>query len=153
MVGLELLKQLYNLQLQNSPLQKPLKNPRGIWSGDVPPRNYANPKFSVKIFVGGVPWDIDETTLLDAFRPYGMCHVEWPNRIFRANKNIRGATVNATTGIGGNGKTTGYAYVVFQNEVSINFLLTDCIQSCHATPGELYFCMKTGPCERDFRQV
>lgn len=150
MVGLELLKQLYSLQLNGIALQKPIKNPRGIWSGDVPPRNYTNPKFSLKIFVGGVPWDIDETTLLDAFRPYGMCHVEWPNKTLRTSKTVRGTI--GSNGFG-NGKTTGYVYVVFQNEISISFLLTDCIQSCHATPGELYFCMKTGPCERDYRQV
>lgn len=149
MAGLELLKQLYSLSVNNSTTlpKTPAKNPRGVWSGDVPPRNYANPKFSLKIFVGGVPWDIDENTLLDAFRPYGMCHVEWPNKSFRPRKIQRSISNNSGS------KPTGYVYIVFQNEISISFLLTDCIQSCHATPGELYFCMQTGPCERDFRQV
>lgn len=143
MATLDLLKQLYSLSIKNdtAPTRKIIRGSRGIWSGDLPPRNYNNPKFSLKIFVGGVPWDIDESTLLNGFRPYGICHVEWPNK----NSKNRGLQAGL--------KSTGYVYIVFQSELSISFLLTDCIQSCHATPGELYFCMKTGPCDNDFRQV
>lgn len=32
------------------------------WSGQLPPRNYKNPMYSCKVFVGGVPWDITEST-------------------------------------------------------------------------------------------
>lgn len=35
------------------------------WRGELPPRNYCNPVFSSKVFVGGVPWDITEAALLD----------------------------------------------------------------------------------------
>lgn len=145
MATLELLKQLYSLSLRAdaTPLSSSIvaKNTRGVWSGDMPPRNYTNPKFSLKIFVGGVPWDIDEQTLLNGFRSYGICHVEWPNKTTKF-RDVR-------TGQ----KPTGYVYIVFQSELSISFLLTDCIQSCHATPGELYFCMRTGPFDNDFRQA
>lgn len=143
MATLDLIKHLYSLSLKNdtSPTREIMRTSRGIWSGDLPARNYTNPKFSLKIFVGGVPWDIDETTLLNGFRSYGICHVEWPNK----NTKYRGLQ---------NGqKSTGYVYIVFQSELSISYLLTDCIQSCHASPGELYFCMKTGSCDKDFRQV
>ncbi|XP_066491133.1 cytoplasmic polyadenylation element-binding protein 1 isoform X3 [Tiliqua scincoides] len=30
------------------------------WSGQLPPRNYKNPIYSCKVFLGGVPWDITE---------------------------------------------------------------------------------------------
>lgn len=30
------------------------------WSGQLPPRNYKNPVYSCKVFLGGVPWDITE---------------------------------------------------------------------------------------------
>lgn len=30
------------------------------WSGQLPPRNYKNPTYSCKVFLGGVPWDITE---------------------------------------------------------------------------------------------
>lgn len=35
------------------------------WKGELPPRNYCNPVFSSKVFIGGVPWDITELALLD----------------------------------------------------------------------------------------
>lgn len=35
------------------------------WKGELPPRNYRNPVFSSKVFIGGVPWDITEPALLD----------------------------------------------------------------------------------------
>lgn len=31
------------------------------WSGQLPPRNYKNPVYSCKVFLGGVPWDITES--------------------------------------------------------------------------------------------
>ena len=34
--------------------------PTYTWSGQLPPRNYKNPIYSNKIFLGGVPWDITE---------------------------------------------------------------------------------------------
>lgn len=41
------------------------------WSGQLPPRNYKNPMYSCKVFVGGVPWDITESTQsFDLFRFY-----------------------------------------------------------------------------------
>ncbi|CAB1323611.1 unnamed protein product [Coregonus sp. 'balchen'] len=30
------------------------------WSGQLPPRNYKNPVYSCKVFLGGVPWDVTE---------------------------------------------------------------------------------------------
>ena len=37
--------------------------PTYTWSGQLPPRNYKNPIYSNKIFLGGVPWDITEGNL------------------------------------------------------------------------------------------
>ena len=33
------------------------------WSGQLPPKNYKNPTYSCKVFLGGVPWDITEGTV------------------------------------------------------------------------------------------
>ena len=30
------------------------------WSGQLPQKNYKNPTYSCKVFLGGVPWDITE---------------------------------------------------------------------------------------------
>lgn len=37
------------------------------WSGQLPPRNYKNPVYSCKVFLGGVPWDITEGELPPGF--------------------------------------------------------------------------------------
>jgi hypothetical protein len=41
------------------------------WSGQLPPRCQNNAPLSCKIFLGGVPWDIDDQTLYAAFKPFG----------------------------------------------------------------------------------
>lgn len=33
------------------------------WEGELPPRNYCNPVFSSKVFIGGIPWDTTEPAL------------------------------------------------------------------------------------------
>ncbi|KJH51793.1 hypothetical protein DICVIV_01984 [Dictyocaulus viviparus] len=101
-----------------------------IWNGEVPPRNYNNPTFSSKIFVGGVPWDITETALVDAFSPYGACRVEWPCKEVHSRSNIRSR-----------GKATGYVYMVFEKERSVKLLLQDCSQE-FGSAGEWYFKLK-----------
>ena len=37
------------------------------WSGQLPRRNYKNPSYSTKVFLGGVPWDITEGEQLCSF--------------------------------------------------------------------------------------
>ncbi|XGW19584.1 hypothetical protein V3C99_003438 [Haemonchus contortus] len=101
-----------------------------MWSGELPPRNYSNPMFSSKIFVGGVPWDISETALIDAFSPYGACRVEWPSREGRSHSSQRSRT-----------KATGYVYIVFETERSVKSLLQDCSQE-FGSAGEWYFKLK-----------
>merc|ERR1719431_1485643 len=53
------------------------------WSGQLPPRSSMagpNSSYSTKIFLGGVPWDISELTLVQAFAEFGEVRVEWPGR-------------------------------------------------------------------------
>ena len=50
------------------------------WSGQLPPRQHRNPTYSTRIFVGGVPWDITEAGLMQAFRPFGSLNIEWPGK-------------------------------------------------------------------------
>ena len=42
--------------------------PPSTWSGQLPPKTHRNPSFSNKIFLGGVPWDVTEASLVQAFR-------------------------------------------------------------------------------------
>lgn len=99
-----------------------------VWTGELPPRNYTHPVFSCKIFVGGVPFDITEDNLLDAFSPYGECRVEWPGREARFNRSRQTPR----------GKVTGYVYIIFEQERSVRSLLHDCSQE-YGSAGEWYF--------------
>ena len=51
--------------------------------GQLPPRTPTaapNSSYSTKIFLGGVPWDISEQSLVQAFSEFGDVRVEWPGR-------------------------------------------------------------------------
>lgn len=50
------------------------------WSGQLPPRRYMNPTYSPRVFLGGVPWDITESSLMTAFQPFGSLVVDWPGK-------------------------------------------------------------------------
>ena len=79
------------------------------WRGQLPPRSHSNKALSAKVFLGGVPWDITEQNLIQAFRPYGNIRIEWP------------------------GKDTscvpkGYLYIIFEQERQVRSLLQSCTQ-------------------------
>merc|ERR1719318_673559 len=82
------------------------------WSGQLPPRsNIAGPNssYSTKIFLGGVPWDISEQTLVQAFAEFGEVRIEWPGRDYTSPPR-------------------GYLYLVFQEETEVTNLLAKCSQ-------------------------
>ncbi|PRD34612.1 UNVERIFIED_CONTAM: cpeb1-b [Trichonephila clavipes] len=54
------------------------------WSGHLPPRTYKNPTYSCKVFLGGVPWDITEAGLIEAFAPFGPIKILWPGKESRS---------------------------------------------------------------------
>ena len=68
------------------------------WSGQLPPRSNKNPIFSCKIFLGGVPWDLTENSLVQAFKQFGQIQIEWPGRESSPSP------------------PKGYVYVVFDQE-------------------------------------
>ena len=46
---------------------------------------------SWQVFLGGVPWDITEANLNEAFRKFGQLKVEWPStHIDFAGRNSKG---------------------------------------------------------------
>jgi len=78
------------------------------WSGQLPPRSHKNPIFSCKIFLGGVPWDLTESSLVQAFKQFGPILVEWPGRDSSPSP------------------PKGYVYVIFEQEMSVKALLSHC---------------------------
>jgi hypothetical protein len=95
------------------------------WSGQLPPRNYRNPSYSCKVFLGGVPWDITDPQLNNCFKMFGTVSVEWPGKETKHPKN----------------PPSGYVYLIFENEKAIKALLQACTAdfSSGATTGEYYF--------------
>ncbi|XP_053128725.1 cytoplasmic polyadenylation element-binding protein 1 isoform X2 [Hemicordylus capensis] len=104
------------------------------WSGQLPPRNYKNPIYSCKVFLGGVPWDITEAGLISTFRVFGSLRVEWPGK---DSKHPRCPPK-------GN-MPKGYAYLVFESEKSVRALLQNCSRDVLSPSGlsEYYFKMSS----------
>ncbi|TSK19990.1 Cytoplasmic polyadenylation element-binding protein 1 [Bagarius yarrelli] len=99
------------------------------WSGQLPSRNYKNPVYSCKVFLGGVPWDITEAGLINTFSCYGPLSVEWPGK---DGKHPRCPP-------------KGYVYLVFECEKSVRGLLQACTQDLLHPEGysEYYFKMSS----------
>jgi len=92
------------------------------WSGQLPPRSSTagpNSSYSTKIFLGGVPWDISEHTLVQAFAEFGDVRVEWPGRDYTSPPK-------------------GYLYLVFQNEGDVTDLLAKCSQDYNTRDSYYY---------------
>ncbi|XP_015990884.1 cytoplasmic polyadenylation element-binding protein 1 isoform X1 [Rousettus aegyptiacus] len=104
------------------------------WSGQLPPRNYKNPVYSCKVFLGGVPWDITEAGLVNTFRVFGSLSVEWPGK---DGKHPRCPPK-------GN-MPKGYVYLVFELEKSVRALLQACSHDPLSPDGlsEYYFKMSS----------
>ena len=80
--------------------------------GQLPPRTPTaapNSSYSTKIFLGGVPWDISEQSLVQAFSEFGDVRVEWPGRDYTSPPK-------------------GYLYLVFEEEGDVKDLLAKCNQ-------------------------
>ncbi|XP_026115675.1 cytoplasmic polyadenylation element-binding protein 1-like isoform X2 [Carassius auratus] len=90
-----------------------VNEPTYTWEGSLPLRNYKNPVYSCKVFLGGVPWDITEASLLNTFSVFGPLKVDWPGK---DGNHPRFAP-------------QGYMYLLFDWEESVKSLLQACAQS------------------------
>nr|CAD7202321.1 unnamed protein product [Timema douglasi] len=90
------------------------------WSGNLPPRSPKNSAYSCKVFLGGVPWDISEMSLIVAFKQFGGIHVEWPGKEQAASQ------------------PKGYVYIIFESEKQVKALLQVCTRD-FTNGGNWYF--------------
>ncbi|XP_039275201.1 cytoplasmic polyadenylation element-binding protein 1-B-like, partial [Nilaparvata lugens] len=85
------------------------------YDGDFPIREYNNPTYSVKVFLGGVPWDITEENLIEDLSPFGRVSVQWPS-----SQTGRGASLQdqsqalSLVADRKDGHKKGYVYVIFE---------------------------------------
>ena len=91
------------------------------WSGQLPPRQRQDQVYSSKIFLGGVPWDITEKCLVNAFKHFGTIKVEWPS-----------------TGRSGP-VPKGYVYLIFKWEHAVAALLSQCSHHHTSSGGSWYY--------------
>lgn len=90
------------------------------WRGQLPPRSHSSKTLSVKVFLGGVPWDITEQNLIQAFRPFGPIRIEWPGKDMSCVPK-------------------GYLYIIFDNEKQVRNLLLSCTQDFGSGSGAWYY--------------
>ncbi|XP_037069373.1 cytoplasmic polyadenylation element-binding protein 2-like isoform X2 [Pollicipes pollicipes] len=92
-------------------------SPRSSGSGD------NGERYSRKVFVGGLPPDIDEEEITTSFRRFGPLVVDWPHKA--ESKSYF--------------PPKGYAFLLFQDECSVQQLIDTCIQD----DDKLYLCVSS----------
>ncbi|XP_077333897.1 cytoplasmic polyadenylation element-binding protein 2 isoform X8 [Lithobates pipiens] len=80
-------------------------------------------RFSRKVFVGGLPPDIDEDEITASFRRFGPLVVDWPHKA--ESKSYF--------------PPKGYAFLLFQEESSVQALIEACIEE----DSKLYLCVSS----------
>lgn len=80
-------------------------------------------RFSRKVFVGGLPPDIDEEEITAAFRRFGPLVVDWPHKA--ESKSYF--------------PPKGYCFLLFQDEMSVQAL----VESCILDDDKLYWCVSS----------
>lgn len=80
-------------------------------------------RFSRKVFVGGLPPDIDEEEIKASFRRFGTLVVDWPHKA--ESKSYF--------------PPKGYAFLLFQEEASVQALIDSCFQE----EDKLYLCVSS----------
>ncbi|ALC46018.1 orb, partial [Drosophila busckii] len=92
------------------------------WSGQLPPRSHRMLNYSPKVFLGGIPWDISEQSLIQIFKPFGSIRVEWPGKEQQA------------------AQPKGYVYIIFESDKQVKALLSACVlQVDDSHSGSNYF--------------
>ncbi|CAF1196802.1 unnamed protein product [Rotaria sp. Silwood1] len=89
-----------------------------IWTSPLPvrPRTFSirPPSLSCKIFLGGIPHDLNPRDLQECLESFGSVRLEWSNMdnipMHRHSSNI----------------TTGFAYAIYENEESVHQILHIC---------------------------
>lgn len=91
------------------------------WSGRLPPKNYPpNAIYSRKVFLGGLPWDLNQNTLVQTLYKYGSVRLEVPG------KDSKHPRVSSVARSQLERISPGYVYVIFDHEAAVTRLLADC---------------------------
>jgi len=99
------------------------------WRGTLPTKNHKNPIYSTKVFLGGIPYEINEQALMAHFARFGNVKVVWPDRESRfANGN--------------QSSKCGYVYIIFEHQERVKQLLNECSYD-HKNGGKYFYRIST----------
>ncbi len=102
------------------------------WSGRLPPKIYIeNGVYSRKVFLGGLPWDVNQNHLNQVLQKYGQVKLEVPGK---DSKHPRVSAISKTP----ERSTPGYLYIIFDHESSVQRMLSECRKEIK-NGGEHYF--------------
>lgn len=105
--------------------------PRCTWSGQLPMKQHKNPIYSPKVFLGGVPFDISDGQLIEAFAAYGTIRVQWPPNRQSVNQQENRQ------------QKCGYVYVIFEHDKNVKALLQACTHDYTRAVLRYFFALTT----------
>ena len=107
-------------------------NQQHTWSGRLPPKIYLdNGIYSRKVFLGGLPWDVNQNHLTQILQKFGPVKLEIPGK---DSKHPRVSVISKTP----ERATPGYVYIIFEHESAVQRLLAECRKEMK-NGGEHYF--------------
>ena len=102
------------------------------WSGRLPPKTYSeNGVYSRKVFLGGLPWDVNQHYLVQLLQKYGSVKLEIPGK---DSKHPRVSNICKSQ----ERSTPGYVYIIYEHESAVQRMLADCRKEVK-NGGEHYF--------------
>lgn len=102
------------------------------WCGRLPPKIYSDKAlYSRKVFLGGLPWDVNQQALLQLLNKYGPVKLEIPGK---DAKHPRVSSMCKTQ----ERSTPGYVYIIYENESAVQRMLSECRKE-YKNGGEHYF--------------
>jgi hypothetical protein len=123
------------VQYQQQQQQQQYFNANSIhhtWCGRLPPKIYSEGAlYSRKVFLGGLPWDVNQQALLQSLNKYGSVKLEIPGK---DSKHPRVSTMAKTQ----ERSTPGYIYIIYEHESSVQRMLSDCRKD-YKKGGEHYY--------------
>ncbi len=101
------------------------------WCGRLPPKIYATSSvYSRKVFLGGLPWDVNQSFLVHMLQAFGQVKLEIPG------KDLKHPRVSTKTQ---ERNTPGYVYIIYENESSVQRLLAQCRKEMKNGGEHFYF--------------
>jgi hypothetical protein len=101
------------------------------WSGRLPPKVYATSSvYSRKVFLGGLPWDVNQQVLVSMLSTFGQVKLEIPGK---DQKHPRVSTKTQER------NTPGYVYIIYEHETSVQRLLAQCRKEMKNGGEHFYF--------------